>query len=85
MTKMIKREFEIDITPYEAAEAFTDWDSDDQAAFFDAVGRISSKWPGAGWCQQSYGIVRVVDGGGRNVIQSLADHFASYFDWEPSK
>lgn len=82
---MITREFSIDITPQEAAEQFANWESDDQAAFFDAVGKIAAKWPGAVWCQQSYSIVRELDGRGKHVVQSLADHFAFHFNWEPSK
>ena len=82
---MIKREIEVIITPQEAAQAFTDWDSEDQAAFFDAIGHIASAWSGAGWCQQSYSIVRNLDKSGKRVIESLADHFASHFDWKPSE
>lgn len=79
------REIEVEITPAEAATAFAEWDADQQAAFFDAVGHISSAWPGAGWCSQSYDIVRHLDRPGRRVVEGLADHFASYFEREPSK
>lgn len=82
---MIKREIEVSITPQEAAQAFTDWDATDQAAFFDAIAHIASAWPGAGWCQQSYSIVRELDSSGKGVVESLADHFAAHFEWEPSK
>lgn len=81
---MIKREIEIDITPEEAAQAFAHWDAKDQAEFFDHVAYISNAWPGAGWCQQSYSIVRELDKSGQGVVESLADHFASHFKWTPS-
>lgn len=43
---MITRAVEIDIklTPYEAAEAFCGFDSEEQALFFDSVGVIAAKW-----------------------------------------
>ena len=82
---MIKREFDIEITPAEAAEAFTNWGAIMQAAFFSEVAYISNAWPGTGWCQQSYSIVRALDQSGKDVVQSLADHYAAHFEWEPSK
>ena len=81
----MKREIEVEITPAEAAAAFAEWDADQQAAFFDTVAHVSNAWPGAGWCQQAYSIVRALDKSGQGVIGRLADHYASHFGWEPSK
>lgn len=82
---MITRQIDVTITPEEAAEAFAGWDAKDQAAFFSEVYDISRAWPGAGWCQQSYSIVRELDASGKNAVESLADHFASAHDWRPSE
>ena len=81
----MKREIEVEITPQEAANAFTEFDHEQQAEFFSAVGKISREWGGAGWCQQASWIVPALDDDGKRTVESLADHFASHFKWEPSK
>ncbi len=72
----MKKTFEIDvaITPQELAEAFCSMYADEQSAFFDAVYNITRKWPGAGWCQQSCGIMDHIGINGRDAIRTLASH-----------
>lgn len=66
-----------DPTPAELAQAFCDLDGDDQAAFLAAVWRIAKRWPGAGWCQQSYAIVEASDSDAREAIRTLASHLSA--------
>lgn len=63
-----------DLTPQEMAEIFCNMFADQQAVFFNTVGAISRTWPGAGMCQQAYGIVRHLDDLGLYVVQRIADH-----------
>jgi len=58
----------------EIATAFAGMFGDEQAKFFDHIGTISSDWPGAGWCQQSYDINKNLTPKGREVIAVLARH-----------
>ncbi len=67
-----------DLTPAEVAEAFCELDGDQQASFFQHVGLIAREWPGAGWCQQSYAITENLSPGGREVIETLANHCLGY-------
>ena len=56
---MIERTIKIEkITPEELAKEFCDMFADEQARFFAHVWTIAREWPGAGWCQQSYEIVK---------------------------
>ena len=65
-----------DLTPGELATLFADMNGDQQAQFFATVWDIAKAWPGAGWCQQSYDIVRFADAnpGARDAIATLAAH-----------
>lgn len=63
-----------DLTSSELAKLFTDMDSHGQARFFASVWEIAKGWPGAGWCQQSSGIVRQSDSDAREAIRTLASH-----------
>lgn len=57
---MIERTITLnDLTPRELAVMFCDQDAESQAAFFSEVWQIARNWSGAGWCQQSYSIVRL--------------------------
>jgi len=76
MSQTITRTVEVnDLTPQELAYLFTEFGSDDQAAFFSAVWNIAKAWPGAGWCMQALGICEEADSDARSAIKSLADHF----------
>lgn len=71
----LTRTFEIDdITPQEMARVFAHYFDDQQAAFFEEVGRIAKDWPGAGWCMQSCSIARELSPLGRETILTLAGH-----------
>lgn len=63
-----------DLSPQELAELFCEMGSDEQAAFFAAVWQKSKTWPGAGWCQQSYGIAEQADNDAIQAIRTLASH-----------
>lgn len=63
-----------DITPPELATLFTDMDSEQQAWFFAQVWLIAKDWPGAGWCQQSYEIIRCGSVNTLSAIETLASH-----------
>lgn len=63
-----------DINPRELAELFAEMDSKMQARFFAAIRPIATKWPGAGWCQQSSSIIRDMDEDAAFVIETLASH-----------
>lgn len=73
ITRTIKLD---DLTPHELALVFTEMTADAQADFFANVWCIAKAWPGAGWCQQSYGIVEHLDSDGRQAIETLAAHLA---------
>lgn len=70
----IYRTQEIWPTAEELAEAFANLTDIEQSAFFERVSEISREWPGAGWCQQSYGIAQNILPAGREVIRTLASH-----------
>lgn len=73
----ITRTIEVgDITPEELASLFTDMVGYGQAKFFAEIWRIARDWPGAGWCQQSYDIVKNAElcPGAREAISTLAAH-----------
>lgn len=63
-----------DLTPDELAMLFTEMDSEDQARFFATVWTLAKDWPGAGWCQQSCGIVQASNSDAREAIRTLASH-----------
>jgi len=63
-----------DLTSDEVAMLFTNMDSHGQARFFASVWKIAKDWPGAGWCQQSSGIVRQSNSDAREAIRTLASH-----------
>lgn len=63
-----------DLTPAEVARLFCDFFGDQQVEFFANIQRIAAEWPGAGWCQQSYGIARIINPAAREVITKLAEH-----------
>jgi hypothetical protein len=63
-----------DITPEELAELFTEMGGEQQAEFFAAIKPISDKWPGAGWCAQSYAINLHLNAAGLSVLETLASH-----------
>lgn len=62
-----------DITPAELASLFCGMYADEQAAFFSEIGRITSAWPGAGWCQQSCAISENLDKRATDAILKLAE------------
>ena len=70
----IQRTVNVTITPQEMAEAFCEMFGEEQAAFFAAIKPISEQWPGAGLCQQAYGINSKLNADGRFVLQTLASH-----------
>lgn len=63
-----------DITPEELAFTFCEMDAGAQAEFFAVVWKVARTWPGAGWCQQSLGIVEKLDSDGRNAVATLSAH-----------
>ena len=63
-----------DLTPEELAELFAEMDGQQQSDFFSAVWSLAKKWPGAGWCQQSYTIARLADNDAIQAIRTLASH-----------
>lgn len=65
-----------DLTPVELAMLFCDFDSEQQADFFDAVGEISSQWGGMGWCGQCAQIVDDLTPRAARTIETLAGHVA---------
>lgn len=70
----VTRTFEIDnLLPVEMAEIFSEWNSTEQAEFFNALAPITKTWPGAGWCQQSSMIARRLDHGGAEIVAKLAE------------
>ena len=74
MSRKITRNIIIDdITPAELAAVFCAMYSDEQAAFFSEIGRITASWPGAGWCQQCCGISENLDKRATEVIAKLAE------------
>ena len=84
-TPGITRTFTIaDITPQELATTFLDWNSEEQAAFFNAFKAETDKWPGAGWCQQSCEISRFLEPSGIETILKLGEWAAEpYVTGEP--
>jgi hypothetical protein len=63
-----------DLTPEELATLFAEMDGQQQVDFFSEVWKIAKKWPGAGWCQQSYEIARLADNNAIQTIRTLASH-----------
>jgi hypothetical protein len=74
-----------DLTPEEAAAIFAAGDDHFQAAFLNRVGAISRSWPSAGWCVQACSLMDKLDDDGRMMVEKLADHYASRYDWKPSE
>ena len=73
-----------DITPEELAAYFSEFDSEEQAEFFNELGLISRQWPGAGMCKQAYHIVDHLDRDGIMVVESLGNHHAAKNEWTPA-
>ena len=46
MSKSILKTIELALTPKEAAEAFCNWNDEDQAQFFIEVAKLAEEWPG---------------------------------------
>lgn len=63
-----------DLTPSELALLFAELGSDEQAAFFDEVGRLSDEWPGLGWCGQCSYIADTLTLRALRVIETLNGH-----------
>ena len=81
MTGSITREVKIaDINPQELAAVFAEMWAEEQAVFFAEVGRIAKGWPGAGMCQQSCAIAKLLTNEGREVIRALASHALPEFE-----
>lgn len=73
----VTRTIEIDdLSPFELATLFASMDGRSQALFFAGVWQIAKDWPGAGWCQQSCGIVSHLNKDGRDAVAALAEHLA---------
>lgn len=63
-----------DLTPAELASIFSDFDSKQQAAFFNALHEEVKTYAGTGWCGQCSWIVDDLDRGGFDIIETLAGH-----------
>lgn len=67
---------EIEFTPEDVARMFAEMSSDEQARFFNEVGRVASDWPGKGWPIQLEYITQ--DDGlndrGRYVMATIGDY-----------
>lgn len=70
----VERTIQVMLEPDEMAKLFCAMFDTEQAEFFSHVHKITSKWPGAGWCQQSCGIAENLTPEGREVIRTLAGH-----------
>lgn len=71
-----------DLTPAEMASIFAQWDSDQQAAFFDALKAEAADWPGMGWCGQAMSIVDKLGDPGFEIVAKLADWLKSRAEQE---
>ena len=65
---------QMELTPEELAFLFCEMGGQDQADFFAAIWSEAKKWPGAGWCQQSYDIARFAHNNAIQAIRTLASH-----------
>ncbi len=81
---MVSKTIELKLTPSELATLFAEMDCEQQAWFFACVWRIAKDWPGAGWCQQSYEIIRSGSVDTLSAIETLASHLDSTKLAEPA-
>jgi hypothetical protein len=73
----VKRSFEFNPSPLECAEEFATWSGDDQAAFFEHLGKLFAKWGKHRRDSQVYYIGERLRawGVGRQFVADLADAF----------
>lgn len=72
MPSFISREIQLKISPEEAAAAFCDFGSDEQAVFFNKVADISSTWKGGFTMQMQYLTVeKSLNPRGRAVMKTI--------------
>ena len=74
---MIEREIKIpvEVTPQEAAFEFCNWDSVKQAAFFNEISELTTKWERPFCFQlQSIADIESLTDGGRDVMESIGEY-----------
>lgn len=74
---MIEREIKIpiEVTPQEAAFEFCNWSDEKQAAFFNEIAELTTKWDKP-FCFQLQFITdcESLTSGGRNVMEAIGDY-----------
>lgn len=70
----VKRDIELELTPYELAEELWDKSDEEQAIFFSELGRLVDEAQGRGMMQLNYIIMsNKLDDKGKWIIKSIAD------------